>query len=487
MVRALCAGLERPCGVPWPRAARFRPRRLPPAGSTGFAVRGVCRSDRSPGVLGSTIGQSVPSFEPTDIAPGPALVRLLRSSAEDPYRRAGEALVPLSQADPDRVDLAADAAGGGSCDVLRHGPAILEEYRDPSARLRDDADFLAATAQANAYVGFNRGKLGRLYERMAASGMLLGFALFVPLVGGVFAVLKAGADSGLRLISDLRRAGAVLQAPRKARLLTPVGLAVFLRGAIRRRRLLGSEVKLLVLTAKRDVSSYYHRLALPRPWSRLFALPGIRVRAVRKWAARLPCFGRLGPVDDPASLRRVWAAGEAADRLSMEALPDSAIVYPLPATLPMGLPDSVLIGQEVHEEIVAPSLDYLFREHDQVGRSLGDTEVAGAAIVDDLNAFVICDAGREREGLRALDGAMAKADELCVAAGLPSKASKAEGASRTNRKVAGVEVDGNDLQLEIPDQKLQDFVVVTYAICCDKCACAHRWEDREHVDLVRSA
>ena len=120
----------------------------------------------------------------------------------------------------------------------------------------------------------------------------------------------------------------------------------------------------------------------------------------------------------------------------------------------MGLPDSVLIGQEVHEAIVEPALNCLFRGYDQVERALGDCEVAGAAIVDDLNGFVVHDRSCESAARQALSRALRDADKLCEGAGLPSNIKKAENALALGRKVAGVDVGGEMLWLRVPQQRL---------------------------------
>ena len=122
---------------------------------------------------------------------------------------------------------------------------------------------------------------------------------------------------------------------------------------------------------------------------------------------------------------------------------DNTVVYPLPVSLPMGLPDSVLIGQSVHEHVAEPAVDLLFGEGDLPRRHLLDTEVAASIIVDDLNAFVITDEERVPVAAASLDAAMDQADTRSASAGLPAKASKTEFAASTGRKVAGVNVDGD--------------------------------------------
>jgi hypothetical protein len=220
------------------------------------------------------------TFEPTDALVVPAFVSIGRCEEGDQCRRPKESLVLLKAADPDLVDL--PSCKGPFCEVSDLAVSGLECYDDPRFCLQADASFEDAS-EAPGYVGFLRGRLGRLYSKMHTGGLLGAFSLAVPVFGGVFAVAKSAGDKALRLISDFRRAALVLAKPRKVRILSPVGLAVFLRGAIRRRRLEGYNDALGIVTAKRDVSKYYHRLRMPRPWSFLFALPPIRLGLVRGW------------------------------------------------------------------------------------------------------------------------------------------------------------------------------------------------------------
>ena len=299
---------------------------------------------------------------------------------------------------------------------------------------------------------------------MHPGGLLRAFALCVPIYGGLFAVAKGAGEKALRLISDLRRAGCLLVKPQKVCLLTPVGLAVFLLGTIRRRRLEGYLGRLGICTATGDVSKYYHRLRMPSAWSYLFAMPSVKLGSVRSWPRDLLIVWGANASCKPQDLLQIPLLDE---RVDPATLPDSTIVYPFPATLPMGLPDSVLIGQAGHEEgVVTPALDCLFRDGDQLGRSLRDDEVVGACIVDDLNLVVVFGEGAQAQAAAAVNNVLRSADALCDEAGLPSQVSKAKWASQLGRKVAGVLVEAQRLQLQMPEQRLQDLVTVTYSLCC---------------------
>jgi len=275
---------------------------------------------------------SVCRLEPTDAAVLVAFRNIGRCADGDHYHRRKEALISQQNADPELVDLLGKAGPG--CDILGLGIDSLQSYAHPSDRMDLAVSFTSAAAGPG-YLGFMRGRLKRLYQRMRAGGLLAAFAIMVPVCGGVFAVAKAS-ETTLRIISDLRRAGSLLVKPHKVKLLTPVVLAIFLRGAIRRRRLAGCSSRLGIVTAKRDVSKYYHRLRMPFLWSYLFALPRVKLGAVRSWLKGLPLLRGAGPSED---VQGFWKDARLSEVVDPKEMPDSTVVYPLPSTLPMGLPD----------------------------------------------------------------------------------------------------------------------------------------------------
>lgn len=404
-------------------------------------------------------------FEPTDAGVACAFGRLMAATEDAGYHRPREKLVAPGEALARHVDLPQDLGRHPPCDLLARGPPYFAAYAEPAERLRKDADPSDAQQTTGAYVGFRRRELPALYTRMAEALMLSGFATSVPVVNGLFAVVKQVGEPALRLISDLRRAGRLLLPPPRVRLVTPAGLGAFLRGAVRRRRFAGLRGRLQVLTAKRDVSNYYHRLRLPAKWSRLLALPGVPLGRVRGLLAKLPLWGASGPIDTRDAMEAALRAEPHEDLLDAGALPDDTEVYPLPQTLPMGLPDSVALGQHLHEHLVEPSFDCFFREGDVPGRPLANDEVAATVVVDDLNAFVVTEPSSIASSAAALNAALDRADSVCTAAGLPAKASKTEHAASCGRKVAGVHVNGDELKLEIPEERLRDLIVTSYAVC----------------------
>ena len=121
-------------------------------------------------------------------------------------------------------------------------------------------------------------------------------------------------------------------------------------------------------------------------------------------------------------------------RSSSVSLVTTTTHHPLPATLPMGLPDNVLIGQAVHEAVVTPALDCLFREGQQLRRALEDEEVVGACIVDDLNLFAIFCEGSQPHAAAASRTSCVR-PTLCEKAGPPSKVSKAEWPRKVREKL----------------------------------------------------
>ena len=68
--------------------------------------------------------------------------------------------------------------------------------------------------------------------------------------------------------------------------------------------------------------------------------------------------------------------------LDATTFPDDTEVFPLPQTLPMGLPDSVALGQRLHEHLVEPSFDWFFRDGDVPGRALTDLETVATVVVE---------------------------------------------------------------------------------------------------------
>ena len=53
-------------------------------------------------------------------------------------------------------------------------------------------------------------------------------------------------------------------------------------------------------------------------------------------------------------------ASDSDDMIETSSLTDDTIVHPLLKSLPIGMSDSVLLGQELHEYIVEPCVDWLF-------------------------------------------------------------------------------------------------------------------------------
>lgn len=129
--------------------------------------------------------------------------------------------------------------------------------------------------------------------------------------------------------------------------------------------------------------------------------------------------------------------------------------------IPMGLAHAVLIIKRYHEGLIERL--GVFRRSAKMregGLTRRETKekLGWSVIVDDLNLVGIGDPV-------AVDKAMAAAEPLYQKAYWAAKDSKREAASTTDRKVAGVMLEGKELVVRPPLRRLQDTMVVGVHLC----------------------
>lgn len=83
----------------------------------------------------------------------------------------------------------------------------------------------------------------------------------------------------------------------------------------------------------------------------------MRLGAVRHLFDAAPLYGRNGPIDTQQVLDHSLESDHEGHLVVPTLLPEE---YASPKGLPTGIVDSVLIGQELHENMFAPDLGRLF-------------------------------------------------------------------------------------------------------------------------------
>ena len=291
-------------------------------------------------------------------------------------------------------------------------PSLAAAYQAPTSvlLLEPQTAERAAISSAPRFFGSEKEYL-KLLRRMLHLNMIA-FTTCPIAVNGVFGVPKDGTE--IRLIIDATPANSLFvpcphvslpDPSHLGRLYVPPGGQLWM--------------------AKSDLESFYHQLALPQWLQPYFALPGLKVD--RLVAAGLIQHGQF-PVG-------------------------TALVYPMCTTLPMGWSHSVFVGQSVHEHVayalgqLNPSDNIVHLESPIIDRPLH------GLIVDDIGVLSNSQAG-----------CTSTMDQLMAAysrAGLQVKMKKLRPPSRSPMQFLGMLINGVDLTIRLPVDKLRRLVCLT--------------------------
>ncbi|MED5199011.1 MAG: hypothetical protein VYB51_04315, partial [Gemmatimonadota bacterium] len=370
-----------------------------------------------------------------------SLQRVLCHEPGDEYMQPRGRLVPEDEFTADRTDLPdlGEKGKAGRCSVIESGPPFFKHWSDPCKLERLDADREEARSTPAA-VGVSVQELGLLYLRMVAHCMIAGWTGAASVVNGIFGVYKDfGPEWAVRLIIEARRFNRRLIESPYVPLVTPSGLAASLRQMLRARPRKERRRAPRLWAGKRDVSCCFYRCLLPRSWHRFLGLP--RVRASQVWAS---VEGKRMRFPTPGGGPTVWRRVRPGDW-----------VFPLLGVVAMGLSHAVFLVQVLHEWIIrrVPAIRRAARPREwglrprEMYRSL----LAGV-IVDDL--YLLSVKSREE-----VDQALAEVEPIYDQHGWVAKESKREPAALQGRKITGVMVEGADLALRPPKERLWDVSV----------------------------
>ena len=344
----------------------------------------------SPVPTTSTAVSSTPTA-PLSYFSSPAVVPLIaaRIALPDSLR-----IIPLESLLPPDVAAAYEPAAASS--LLR---SSLEVYE------RDLADPLRRPRIAGA-----RTEYVRLIGRLVAEGMV-SFTDAPLAVNGVFAVLKdADAD---RLIIDAQPANRLFIDSPAVRLPDPSHLVQLQVPA-------GASL----ITAKSDLSNFYHHLGLPAWMQPYFALP------------ELTC----------------------AELASIGHSDSSTRLHPMCITLPMGFSHAVYLAQTVHEHVVYSSgalsqRDSLLHLADP---TVTHARVVHGIVIDDMFLFSL----NHSLATRHFDAVLA----AYRAAGFVVKASKVVAPTTDTVKVIGFDIASSPATISLPVDSLVSLVRATVSV-----------------------
>ena len=256
----------------------------------------------------------------------------------------------------------------------------------------------------------------RLVHRMLGLGML-SLTRSPRCVNGLFGTPKG--EDRIRLILDARWANCYFVDPPHVSLPSPAHLAQMLAAAAGH-----------FVTARMDLSNFYHQLLLPTWLRPYFALPSL----------------------DPHELALCPSLSDA-DRLLLQ---DAAPIFPCCTTLPMGFSHSVFLAQSVHEHIL-----YSFARLSPADNILNVTSPLTSRpihciYIDDL-VFL---APKDDSCLQQYDAAMCAYQQ----AGLPPETKKCERPSITVKTVLGVDLNGARSRIALSPLRHSKMVAATVTL-----------------------